>query len=182
MTAIPPGREQLAQRLLALNAEQQHALVQEAEPALDSGALVEALRLGKRLGDLARWYVMDMLADRGAAAVDEVARALVAEPDSVQAGDLAEVLVDIASAHPAERDQVMDALALALRTALNAGAGSHGATGELIQALAEVAAGGSSADARAAAEAYLAEAARDPIPFGPGSRAARAVIEAQTPS
>ena len=43
-----------------------------------------------------RTYVMDMLADRGAAAVDEVARALVAEPDSVQAGDLAEVLVDIA--------------------------------------------------------------------------------------
>lgn len=153
-----------ANRLANLNQDDQGALARKEAPAAAPAALIEALQVAG-LGEWARLHIVYELTHRGAALIDEIARAMLARPLGAGATELTEALVQLFESEPAERERIVDALIAAGNAALDAGGGSLDAGQYVIQLAECVTVGGPLPQAAPLGQRLLDVAATETDPY-----------------
>jgi hypothetical protein len=157
----------LANRLAALDEDDQGALAYKEAPVTAPAQLVEALQL-PGLGLWAKRHITHELTHRGPSLADPIAQALLAQPVGPGAAPLSDALVELFGSEPAARERVIRALIDAGNAAFDMGGSTHNA-GIYVAQLADcVTLGGPLPEAGPLARRLL-DAARteaDPYTFG----------------
>lgn len=160
----------LANRLAALNQDDQGAMARKEAPATAPDELIEALQL-PGLGVWARLHIVYELTHRGPSLIDKIAPALLARPLSPGATELTEALVQLFASERADRKRIVRALIDAGNAAFDAGGGTVDAGGYVTQLAECVTLGGQLPQAAPLAQRLLDVAATetDPYPFAVAS-------------